>query len=284
MNPYGQTEEKEEPAAMVVATQAREVAEIQAAMAIAKKFPRNEKACADRIILACQRNSLAESATYEYSKGGTAITGPSIRLAEAMAMAWGNMQFGVRELEQRHGESTVEAFAIDLENNVRCVKVFQVRHHRDTKSGGYTIKDQREIYELVANQGSRRVRACILALIPGDVVEAAVDQCDKTLSEHCDMSTDNIKKMVDAFSALGVTKEMIESRIQRSIDAITKANVIGLRKVYNSIKDGMSSAKEWFPVPDEKTGTQTVKKNAPIQSAGSSTAANSTGENAAEKK
>ena len=77
---------------------------------------------------------------------------------------------------------------------------------------------------------------------------------------------------------------MVEGRIQRKLESLTAAQFVGLRKIYNSIKDGMSSAKEWFPVPDEKAGTQAVKKNAPIQSAGSSTAANSTVENAADKK
>ena len=32
-----------------------------------------------------------------------------------MAQAWGNMQFGIRELDQRNGESTVQAFAWDVE-------------------------------------------------------------------------------------------------------------------------------------------------------------------------
>jgi hypothetical protein len=186
-------------------------------------------------------------------------------LAEAIAMCWGNLQFGVREIEQRLGESTVEAFAIDLETNVRCSKVFQVRHHRDTKSGGYAIKDQREIYELVANQGARRVRACILAVIPGDVVETAVAQCDKTLNEKCDLNQEAIKKMLEKFSAFGVTKEMVEGRIQRKIDAITTGQFVGLRKVYNSLKDGMSSPSEWFPVAEAKPGTQAVKKNASIE-------------------
>ncbi len=72
-------------------------------------------------------------------------------------------------------QSTVEAFAWDVEEaNTRQTKVFQVRHWRHTKQGGYKLTDPRDIYELVANNGARRLRACILGVIPGDVIDAAV--------------------------------------------------------------------------------------------------------------
>ena len=81
---------------------------------------------------------------YSYSRGGTEVTGPSIRAAETLAQCWGNIQFGVRELEQRGAESTVEAFAWDIETNTRQVKVFQVPHLRYTKKGSYRLEDPRD--------------------------------------------------------------------------------------------------------------------------------------------
>src|SRR5699024_11169676 len=157
--------------ALADAGQQREIAEVQAAMVIAKRFPRDPVEAMDRILQACTRPTLAEGALYSYSRGGSEITGPSIRLAEAIAQAWGNTQFGIRELEQRNGESTVEAYAWDLESNTRQAKVFQVPHERHTKRGTTRLTDPRDIYELVANQGARRLRACILGVVPGDVTE-----------------------------------------------------------------------------------------------------------------
>ena len=158
--------------------QQRAISEVQGAIVLAKKFPRNEKESSDRILIACQRPKLAEQALYSYARGGTEITGPSIRLAEAIVQNWQNVQFGIRELEQRFGESTIEAFAWDLENNIKQIKTFQVKHERYTKARGkYSLEDPRDIYEAVANQGARRLRACILGIIPGDVIEAAVNQC-----------------------------------------------------------------------------------------------------------
>ena len=156
---------------MMVARQAQEV---QVAMLAAKKFPRDQVVAFNNIIRACQRMKLAESSMYEYPRGGEKITGPSIRLAEAIAQNWGNIDFGFMELEQRNGVSQVMAYAWDLETNARQTKMFSVPHIRHTRRGDYPLTDPRDIYEMVANQAARRVRACILGIVPGDVVEAAV--------------------------------------------------------------------------------------------------------------
>ena len=239
--------------ALVEVEQQRAVAETQAAMAIAKRFPRNQIQALDRILTACTRPTLAEAALYSYSRGGTDITGPSIRLAEAIAQSWGNLQFGIRELEQRHGSSTVEAFAWDIETNVRQTKTFQVAHKRHTRKGSYSLEDPRDIYEMTANQGARRLRACVLGIVPGDVVEAAVKQCEQTLKSRVEITPEKIQSLVEKFGAYGVTKKQIEARIQRRLDAITPALMVSLGKIYNSIKDGMSVASDWFdPEPGDQ--------------------------------
>ena len=228
--------------------QQRAIAEVQAAMVIARANPRDPIAAMDRILNACTRPTLAERALYSYSRGGTDITGPSIRLAEAVAQQWGNIQFGIRELDQRGEMSTVQAFAWDVETNTRREVTFQVQLIRHTKKGAYRLEDPRDIYEMVANQGARRVRACILSVIPGDVIEAAVSQCEATLHAKADTSPETMQKMLSAFAEYGVTKEQIETRIQRRIEAIQPAQVVSLKKVYASLRDGMSVAADWFEV------------------------------------
>lgn len=246
---------KPQSEALVAVEQSRAVAEIQAAMTVAKRFPRNQMEAMDRILNACTRPSLAESALYTYARGGTEISGPSIRLAEALAQAWGNIKTSVRELEQRDGMSTVQTIAWDLESGYQSDKVFQVKHVRDTKKGSYAITDGRDIYEMVANQGSRRLRACILAVIPGDVIEAAVKQCETTLKTKAEVTPERLKALVEKFAEFGVTKEQIEARIQRHLEAMTPAQMVDLGKKYNSLKDGMSTPADWFDVaPAQTTG------------------------------
>lgn len=248
--------------------QARENTEVMAMAAMAKRFPRNEIAACDRIRNAFTRVTLAEKAQYQFARGGTDIVGPSIRAAEAIAQSWGNLTHGWREVSRVIGDdgvgvSEIEAYCVDYESVTRDAIQFPVRHWRDTKKGGYAIKDERDIYELCANQASRRKRACILALIPGDVTEMAMDQASVTLKTSADVSPEAMAKLVGAFAEFKVTKAMIETRIQRRLDAIQPAQVVGLRRVYASLRDEMSSVVDWFPeVAEGTTGIDAVRQAA----------------------
>lgn len=243
----------------------RAMQEIQAALMMGKSFPRDEKSALDKILNACSRIGLAEQAAYSYSKGGTDITGPSIRLAEAVAQYWGNIRTGVVEISRSTNDkgvtvSEAKAYAWDVETNFYEEKLFSVPHWRDTRQGGYAIKEERDIYELVANMGSRRKRACLLAVIPGDVIEEAARQCDVTLKAKADTSPEAVLQMIEAFKAFGVTKAQIEKRIQRRTDSIVPAQVISLRRIYRSLLDGMSAATDWFEV-ESTASTRTEPLN-----------------------
>lgn len=232
---------------MMVSRQAQEV---QAAIVIAKRFPRDQNASWARIMQACQRRTLAERAVYEYPRGGENVTGPSIRLAEAMAQNWGNIDYGIIELEQKPGESTVMAYCWDLETNVRQSKVFSVPHIRQTKKGAKALTDPRDIYEMVANQGARRMRSCILGVIPGDVVDAALEQCNKTLCGGKEPLVDRVRKMISIFQAeLAVPVECLEKYIGCKSEAFSEQSIVRLRGVYTAIKEGRANREAYFELP-----------------------------------
>lgn len=256
-NPFQQTAFSEAlPNTMTEVKAQREASEIQAMVFMAKQFPRNQIQAADRIINACTRQTLADSAVYSYPRGGQNVEGPSIRLAEVLAQNWGNIDFGIRELSQENGVSTVEAYAWDLETNVRQAKVFQVVHKRVSKGGAKTLTDPRDIYEMVANQGSRRLRACILSVIPGDIVEAALAQCSITQAASVGTKPEEVKetirKLTEAMGKFGITPENIQDRYQCRLEAIRPAQIVELRKIYTSLKDGMSKPSDWFAIQEVK--------------------------------
>ena len=249
------------PSQALATTEAsRTQAEVQAQLMVAQARPRDQVQAVDRIMTSCQRQRLAEGASYQYSKGGSKITGPSVRLLECIAQNWGNIQFGFRELSQGGGESTVEAFAWDMETNAKRSLTFVVPHRMKSGRGFKQLTDPREIYEYVANQAQRRVRSCLEAVIPRDIVEDAVDECERTLVEKANVTPESIKKMVAAFeNEFGVTRGQIEARIQRKLDAVAPAQFVGLRRIFNSLKEGMSEAKDWFK-PEDAGGTQEAAK------------------------
>ena len=225
----------------------RQAQEVQAAMVVAKKFPRDEFAAIARIKQSCKRVGLASSAMYAYPRGGQTVTGPSIRLAETVAQNYGNIDFGIIELSQEKGESQVMSYAWDLESNTRVTKIFSIKHERHTKKGVKKLSDPRDIYELVANQGSRRLRACIMGVIPGDIIDVAVSECEQTLKgDQTGPIEDRIRKMLEVFKEIGVTQKMIEDRLKHNIDATIDIELIGLAKIYKSIKDGMARVEDFF--------------------------------------
>ena len=226
----------------------RAVAEVQAAFVIAKKFPRNQFEAFEAIRAACKRPLLAEQALYVYPRGGQMVEGASIRLAEALAQAWGNMECGIREISRSDGVSICEAYAIDYQSNMRDVKTFHVKHIRDTKKGPVAVKDERDIYELVANMGARRKRACILAVLPGDVVEAAIAQCKKTQESSEVPLAEQIRSMVAAFDEFGIKIEHLEKRLGHNLDATIPTELVSLRSIYKSIKDGMADRSQFFDI------------------------------------
>src|SRR5690625_474484 len=233
---------------MAQASSSREMEEVKGQIFMARQFPRNVFQSEQRILDACKRPSLAETAIYSYPRGGTRVEGPSIRLAEVLAQNWGNLAFGIKELEQREGESVAMAYAWDLETNVREEKVFTVPHIRYTRSGVRKLTDPRDIYEMVANNGARRLRACILGIIPGDIVEKAVEECNRTLTgNNTEPLKERISKSLRIFKEkYGVTQEQIEERFGYNTDAFTERDLLDLGKIYNSLKDGMSKVDDWF--------------------------------------
>jgi hypothetical protein len=231
----------------------RAVAEVKGAIMIAQMFKRDRAAARERILAECRRPALAESAIYAFPRGGETVTGPSIRLAEAIAQNWGNLQFGIREKEAATGGSIMEAFAWDVETNTRSTKEFLVPHVRYAKGQVKDLVDPRDIYEAVANQGSRRLRACILSIIPGDMVDAAVHECEQAQAAGLGAAGPEVlKNLVAAFEKFGVSKKQIEFRLGHSLDATITAEILALKRVFTAIKDGYSTAEELFQPLEQK--------------------------------
>ena len=230
------------------AAKSREMAEVQSQIFLAKQFPRNEVQAEMNIIKACQRLSLAETALYEFPRGGQKVAGPSIRLAETIARYWGNINSGIKEIEQRNGESTVVAYAWDMENNTRSEKVFQVKHERYAKGKMNKLTDPRDIYELIANNGTRRLRACILSIIPGEVVDKAVEQCKHTLVDgYKEPLKDRlVKALTWLHENYGITQEMVEDKFGYKFESFTEQDFIKLRSISSSLKDGMAKREDFF--------------------------------------
>lgn len=256
----------------------REQHEVQGMMVMAHRFPRDEGRALKRIESACADIDLANIAMYSYPKGGTTVDGPSIRLLEVISQSWGNMQQGIKFVSVGSASSDIVAYAWDMETNMRHAIELTVPHWRDTKvteknpAGGYPITEAREIYEHVANYGSRRLRKCLESVIPNHIIKAAVRAINKTI-EGAGGIAERTEELVKAFAPMDITVDDLEKRLGKKIHAVSNPEVLQLRKIYASIRDGMTNRADWFDVPHdpakakEQLATAPARKDTPIDKA-----------------
>lgn len=257
--------------------QTRATQEVQAALIIAKRFPRNEADAYDKIMKACKRPVLAEQAIYKLPISGKIMEGPSIRLAEVLIQAWGNAEFGIREISRDNNRSNCEAFCWDKETNIMRKEPFIVEHHIEKNETVNNVKrkikkpvtDPVEIDRLIANRGGRKLRNCILNIIPGDVVDAAVKACRQTMVKGSgEPLSDRVRKAVAAFSELAVSREMIEERLGHPVDITTAEEVADLLSIYNSLINKQAKRGEFFRVPEAEGSDEQDEVAARIASMG----------------
>jgi hypothetical protein len=230
--------------------QSRAIAEVQGAIVLAQNRPRDTTRAIAEMRMSCGIKEMADSAFFRFPRGGSSITGPSVQLARELARCWGNIDYGIKELarDDRHGQSEMLAFAWDLETNVRAETVFIVPHLRDKKGGPERLTDVRDIYEVNANMGARRLREQIFAVLPRWFTEQAENACHETLQNGGGEPLPiRITKMVEAFGSLGVTKAQVEKRVGCSVDKIDAVTLANLTIVFKSLKRGEINKADEFP-------------------------------------
>lgn len=92
--------------------------EIDQQIATAKRYPRSitefQRVARE---LACIDQQTAGTMGYAVPRDGKSIKGPSVRLAEIVAYAWGNLRVGSRVVEVGKRSLTAQGYGIDLERN-----------------------------------------------------------------------------------------------------------------------------------------------------------------------
>lgn len=241
----------------------KEIAEIQAKMILARNFPRDVSYCLDLIKAECSNKELAQTAIYEFPRGDSVVRGASIRLVECVARHWGNIISGIKELGTAGNRATVKAYCWDLQSNFFDEKVFDVELVRATKKGTYELTDPRDRYEMMANMAARRKRACMQAVIPQFVIDAAMAECEATLAKEISEESleDTKRKMLEAFKTFAdwITDGHLASVCGKEYDKLGKRDIVKLRNLYNAIKDGFVKPESAFgkePEPEKPSSEE----------------------------
>ncbi|MGL5002494.1 MAG: hypothetical protein ACRDAM_06105, partial [Casimicrobium sp.] len=244
--------------------QSRAVAEVQAAFMVAMNRPRDKTAALSEAMESCATFEVAEGAFFRFSRGGQTVSGESIHLARELARCWGNITYGVVELDRDddNQRSEMMAYALDLQTNTRSHITFIVPHRRDKRDGPVPITDMRDIYENNANMGARRLRECIFSVLPPYLVKACADTCRKTLEGGTDSKpiAVRIAEAISAFESIGVARDRIEARYG-AIDKLTAVDLVNLRVSYQSIQRNEISADDEFPRTDRIAASELLSNS-----------------------
>lgn len=244
--------------------QSRAVAEVQAAIVVAQQCPRDVQLALREMQQSCQQPALAERAFYRFPRASGAVTGASVHLARELARCWGNVQYGIAELrrDDEFGQSEMSAFAWDVQTNTRNSSTFVVPHLRDKKGGPEKLTETRDIYENNANNGARRVREAIFAILPPWFVEQAKDLCNQTIRNGGGKPLpQRIADAIRMFEDNGVVKDRLELKLGRPSAKWTEHDVAQLGVIVKSLQRGEISIEDEFP--DERVTLAEVKRPTP---------------------
>lgn len=236
--------------------QSRATSEVYYRVLVAQQVPRDEDAVLDSMKRSCSKLRLAEKAFYKLPRSGSTVEGPSVHLARELARIWGNIDYGVTELRQddEYGQSEIQAFAWDLQTNARSAQTFIVPHKKDVGSSTKKLAKMQEIYENNANNGARRVREAIFAVLPTWFVEEAQEICKAAIARGDGTPlADRISTAVALFEKdFGVTLAQLEAKLARSKDRWDEQDVAGLSVTFRSLKAREVSKDDEFPTAATK--------------------------------
>jgi hypothetical protein len=244
-------------------------AEIESCIIVAKKFPRNEEECFQKLMKACQRPGFAADATYNFPRGDKEVTGPSVNLAREAARVWGNMRFGLHILRDDDETRLVRGWAWDVETNTKVEfdDDFKKLIQRKVKGKpGETVwlePDERDLRELTNRRGAIVERNSILKVVPKDLIEKALYICSQTVANEAATDPDSARnRLIVDFGAINVTVSQLEEKLGHPLRQSTSEELTELRGVCNSIRDGNSTWAQYVKGADGKSAEKSAESKA----------------------
>lgn len=175
---------------------------------------------------------------------GKSITGPSVRLAEIAASAYGNLHIGARPVDVSDTEVTSQGVAWDLQKNVRVT--VEKKRRITTKNGTRFGDDMIIVTQNAAS--SIALRDAVFRVIPRAYIHELDEFARKVAIGEAKTLADRRAKMLAHFAQMGATKDRVLAAIGREdMEAVTLDDMEKLIGYATAIKDGQSSVDECFP-------------------------------------
>lgn len=239
--------------------------EVDMQIATAKQYPRNLPDVLNKIATyATMDKETAEDCFYvlrrkDANGNDNIIEGLSVRMAEIIAGAWGNLRVQTRIIGNDGRMITAQAICHDLETNFAVSK--EVKRCITNKYGKTYSEDMQAVTGNAA--ASIAFRNAVLTVIPKAVTKKIINNVKQVaLGQSLDLETSR-QNMIQYFAKLGVSEEMLLEYLGiKKREEIDKEAVFELRATANAIKEGTTSVQESFikPIEERKQAEEARKK------------------------
>lgn len=256
--------------------------EVDIQIATAKQYPRDLNVTLNKIATyATMDKETAEDCFYVLHRKGaggqdSVIEGLSVRMAEIIAGAWGNLRVATRIIGNDGKMITAQAVCHDLETNLAVSK--EVKRRITDKNGRTYSEDMQVVTGNAA--ASIAFRNAVLAVIPKAVTKKVINEVRKVaLGQSIDLETSR-QNILQYFQKIGVTQEQLFFYLGvKSVADIDKQMVFELRATANAIKEGTTSVQESFvkPYQDAQAQKEAEKKSGEAQDKVAAAMAQATG-------
>lgn len=257
-------------------------AEVDIQIATAKQYPRDINASLNKIATyAMMDKETAEDCFYvlrrqDANGNSSVIEGLSVRMAEIIAGAWGNLRVQTRIIGNDGRMITAQAICHDLETNFAVSK--EVKRRITTKSGKTYSEDMQVVTGNAA--ASIAFRNAVLAVIPKAITKRVINEVKQVaLGQAIDVETAR-KNCLANFAKAGVNESMICQYLGiKSIAEIDKERLFELRATWNAIREGTTTVQETFiqPAIEAKAQAAAEKKSNLAQEKAAAAIAQATG-------
>lgn len=236
--------------------------EVDIQVSTAKAYPRDVEQSLARIKqLATIDNETAENCFYALKRGDTFIEGPSVRLAEIIGCAWGNLRVQARIIGNDGKFITAQGIAHDLETNFAAsVEV----KRRITDRNGRTFNEDMQVVTGNA-AASIAFRNALLKVVPSAVTHRIVAEIRQVAKGNALSLEQRVANMLKWFESVGVTRQQVLAHIGvAGADKITEEQADYLRGLAVALKEGSTTVKDTF---GEGAKTQSEAQAAAAQKA-----------------
>ena len=238
--------------------QAIDRAEIDVQIATAKQYPRDVAKVLNTIRTYGQMDmETAQECFYSLSRGANPIEGLSVRFAEIVAGAWGNLRVGTRIIGNDGKTITAQGVAHDLETNLAVA--VEVKR-RITDKYGRTYSEDMQV--VTGNAASAiAFRNAVLKVVPKAVTKKVTDEIKAVAMGSTKDIESRRKAMIEYLKGFKITQEQILFFCGVStVENIDNQMLFNLRGAVNAIKDGGSTVDEIFVNPMKEAKKQEAAK------------------------